>query len=33
MLLSNARKYLNMSETEPNITVQAKWHFQIYRHT
>ena len=24
MLLSNARIYMNMSETEPKITVQAK---------
>ena len=31
MLLNNARIYLNMPETEPKITVQAKWCLQIHR--
>ena len=31
MLLNNARICLNMTETEPKITVQDKWHLQTHR--
>ena len=31
MLLNNAQVYLNMPETEPKITVQAKEHLYIHR--
>ena len=32
MLLNNAGIFLNMPETEPKITVHAKYHLQIYRY-